>query len=780
MNPLPIDNELAGIRDAVRTCGAAVVVAPPGTGKTTRVPPLWVDDGPVILLQPRRVAARSLTHRIAGERGWEVGQEIGWHIRFDRRASAKTRLLVATEGILNAYLQRDPLLGTFKTVVLDEFHERSIHADLALALLREARRAREDLRIVVMSATIDPAPIVEYLGECAVFDIQARIHPLEVNYEPRLSVGQAILHSLQRPRGHLLAFLPGAADIEKTQREIAPRLGGSIDALPLHGSLDLAAQERALAPSERRKVILATNIAETSLTVDGVTDVVDSGLHKVLRRDPALGLDRLEIERISAASAEQRAGRAGRLGPGRALRLWDSRDELKAQRESEIRRVDLASALLAVFAWGSHPEEFGWFEAPDAAAMRESLTLLERLGATRRRAITPLGRALLRFPLHPRLARVLLAAGGSARAAAVCAVLDDGWRPTRVDEATTCDLFPAADRIGQAPRRLREAARQLRRAVERLGAQPHAAQWQLAGEQDELIRRALMLSYPDRIAQRRAAGSPRLKLARGYGAVLARESGVREGEFLLALELRAARRGAGSEARVTAAVRIEQEWIEPTGETVEHVLHEDGVRVHALRRLRHGELVLGEQFVEPDAEKSAALRAHAMQQRGLSAAAETAMHRLRFAGIHVDLAAAMLDACRTHRGRFEFDPTATLEWQQRQELLRLAPPTLEVPSGRQVALEYREDGSVVAAVKLQELFGCADSPRLGPQRMPVIFSLLAPNGRPVQTTQDLRSFWDGAYRDVRKELRGRYPKHPWPEDPWNAEPTARTRRNRRP
>jgi len=719
----------------VRSHGAAVLVAPPGAGKTTRVPRTLVVDGPVLLLQPRRVAARSLARRIAEESGWTLGEEIGWQVRFERRFSARTRLLVATEGVVTARLQRDPLLSGFRTVVLDEFHERSLHADLALALLREAREARDDLRIVVMSATIDPGPVAAFLGDCPVIEIAGRAHPLQIEYAPHEGIADAVLRILKRdpdPRRNLLCFLPGAPEIEEASRELRPRLPAGCELFPLYGALDSAAQDRALAPSSSRKIILATNIAETSLTVDGAADVVDSGLQKVLRRDSASGIDRLETERISRDSADQRAGRAGRTGPGCVLRLWNERDELRAHREPEIRRVDLAAPLLDVLAWGADPETFRWFERPPEVGMSGALDLLERLGAIRERRVTPLGRALSRIPAHPRLGRLLLGCGATSRAAAACAVLDCGWRLPEVDETTTCDLLPLVDRLDRAPRRVR--------------------------------------AYPDRVAQRRQRGSPRLKLAGGHGAVLARESGVRDGEFLVAVEMRASKRGAGAEARVARAARIYAEWLEPTGSEIVHELEPDGWRVRATERVMFESLILGERAAAIDMETAAVLRRDALLKRGLDARTEARLRRLRFAGIEVDVPTILLEACRGP-SRAAVDPLAALDWRQLRRLRQCAPEKLVVPSGRAVALDYRDDGSVLAAVKLQELFGLGDSPRLGPGKdVPVTFALLAPNGRPVQTTSDLRSFWNGAYAEVRKELRGRYPRHPWPEDPWSAEP----------
>jgi ATP-dependent helicase HrpB len=420
--PLPIDGDVPRVVELLRTHRGAVLVAPPGAGKTTRVPPALAAEGPVLLLQPRRVAARSVAHRIAGEQGWRVGQEVGWQVRFEREFSARTRLLVATEGILTARLQSDPLLSGFRTVVLDEFHERSVHADLAIAFLREVREARDDLRVLVMSATLEAAAVADFLGGVPVVELAGRPHHVEVSHAPGLSPADGVRQALAGERGHVLCFLPGVAEIRATGEELR-ELGPDVSILPLHGTLDGRDQDAALAPGRKRKVILATNIAETSLTVEGVTAVVDSGWHKVLRFDAARGLDRLVRERIPRDSAEQRAGRAGRTGPGHALRLWDPRLRLRSHREPEITRTDLAAAVLEVLAWGVDPARFRWFEAPPPERVRTALELLEQLGAVDGARLSELGEALRRLPLHPRLGRVLLAGGGSPRAAAACAVL---------------------------------------------------------------------------------------------------------------------------------------------------------------------------------------------------------------------------------------------------------------------------------------------------------------------------------------------------------------------
>jgi HrpA-like RNA helicase len=670
--PLPIDEHVSEIVAHVRRHRAAVVVAPPGAGKTTRIPPALTELGRTILLQPRRVAARALARRIAQERGWRIGEEIGWQIRFERRFSDRTRLLVATEGILTARLQQDPLLTDFDVIVLDEFHERSIHADVALALARQAMLARDDLAVVVMSATIAAEEVASFLSVAApakpalreaegvagrpgaaaptparIFDIDARRYPIEVSYAPGARMADVVHDQLRTTDGDLLVFLPGAREIERARQEI-----GRVDAdvLPLHGSLDVDAQERALAPSPKRKVILATNIAETSLTVDGVTTVIDSGLHKVLRFDPSTAIDHLVTERISADSAAQRAGRAGRTQPGRTVRLWDERDILRPHREPEIRRVDLAPPVLDILSWGGDPKTFAWYERPPEERIDAAVELLRALGP------------LPHLPLHPRLARILIDAHGADEAIEICAP-DDRQ-----------ELVPIVRRLLGA---------KYRKHVD-----------------DATLRRALLAGYPDRVAMRREPKSPRLLLSSGTGATLAREADDGAGEFLVVLEI--------TGDLVRAARPIEREWLEPTArETVQ-----DGVRI--VERAMYGAIVLHEQTV-----------------------ARVALPK---------------PVPKPPPG----------------------PSTLALPSGRSAKLDYRDDGSIVASVKLQELFGLADTPRIG--STPVTFELLSPAGRPVQVTRDLRSFWNGAYQEVRKELRARYPRHPWPEDPWTAQPTHRTKK----
>jgi ATP-dependent helicase HrpB len=575
------------------------------------------------------------------------------------------------------------------------------------------------------------------------------------------------------------------------QAELGEVAGARV--LPLHGTLSSEEQDRALAPSGERKVILATNVAETSLTVEGVSDVIDTGQHKVLRYDPSRGLDRLELERIPADSAEQRAGRAGRTGPGRVLRLWDERDRLRPRREPEVERVDLARPLLEVLAWGGDAAGFEWFEAPPPEGVAAAMSLLERLGAVSGGRLTAEGEAMHRLPLHPRLARVLLAAGGDPRGAAACAVLGEGWRPVaRADPPTTdSDVLSAVDRLAEAPPGVREATRELATPRDAEGPRREGSTGTSdlssprsrsapRDDDDRRLLRALLEGFPDRVARRREPGSARLVLSSGAGGLLGRESGVRNAELVIALEVVGGTAGAGSEPVVRVASRVERAWLEGVRTEVVQRFDEGSDAVRAFAQDWYDRLLLGERPVPPDPDAAASLLAEAVERRGLGEPGERLRRRLRVAGLPADLRALVLAACRGRTKLPELaHPERWLDPGMRSRLDRLAPERIALPSGRTAPLDYREDGSVVAAAKLQELFGLAETPRIGPAGLPVVFELLAPNGRPVQTTRDLRSFWERTYPEVRRELRGRYPRHPWPEDPWTAPPTHRTTRRPR-
>jgi ATP-dependent helicase HrpB len=699
---LPIDSHIWSIVEAVDSRRCAVIIAPPGAGKTTRVPPALLDAGKLILLQPRRVAARSLARRIASEQGWEVGREIGWQIRFERRFTRETRLLVATEGILNARLQSDPLLEEFATVVLDEFHERSVDLDLAIAFLRQAREARPDLRVVVMSATLAADRVAAWLG-APVIEVETRKFPVEIEHQPGVSAADAVRRTLSSTRGHVLVFLPGAREIDDT---VAALRTADAEVLPLHGRLDADQQDRALAPSSRRKVIVATNIAETSLTVEGVTTVIDSGLHRVLRYDAARAIDALVTERVPRDSAEQRAGRGGRTGPGRAIRLWDRNDILREHREPEIARVDLAPVVLDVLAWGADPRTFGWFDPPPDSAIEQAVTLLERLGAVADGKLTADGRLLARLPVHPRIGRILLSTGAPPETVALCATV-----------------------TGEPVAELRAAA---------------ARVIPVTGRDDERrLRHAVFEAYGDRLARRRGQG---WVMASGFGARLG--PGVHtSAEWIVALDAAVTTRGGVTEALIRSALEVDPEWVVATHR--DSAITVEGDKARRVERDWYDAILMAERRVPLPPEEEYAL----LEERRVG--------RLR-----------ELEAGAEPRPGEE----ETVQAIRRARISPSAPTHLTLPSGRRGRLDYRADGSIVLEAKLQELFGLAETPRIGATAVTVV--LLAPNGRPVQTTQDLRSFWERGYPEVRRELRGRYPKHPWPEDPWTAVATHLSKRRK--
>jgi ATP-dependent helicase HrpB len=765
-SPLPIDAFVPQILAHARAARAVMVTAAPGAGKTTRVPPALTEDGAVILLQPRRVAARAMARRIAAERGWTVGREVGWHVRQERVFAPDTALVVATEGILTARLQQDPLLSSFRTIVIDEFHERSIHGDLGLALAKQAWIAREDLRIVVMSATLDAPRVAAFLGGCPIVDVPGREFPLDITYRPGVALEDAVVDLIgtSGATSSMLCFLPGAPEIRRAADRLAgaPALAG-VAVLPLHGSLPGDEQDAALQPSGRRRVILATNIAETTLTVPDVTTVVDTGLHKVARHDPARGVDSLETERITRDSADQRAGRAGRTGPGRAVRLWDSRDRLRPHREPVIARVDVASVVLDVLVWGGDPRTFEWFEAPRPEALATALDLLRRLGAIDERdALTPLGRETGRVPLHPRLARLVLAARGAPIAARACALLSERhFLPAR-HGATTCDLFAAAEDERSLPAGVLTASRHIR----------DAARAALGGSvvdriDEKSFRQAVLAAYPDRVAQRRPADRERFLLASGAGARLARESGVHDAEFVVAVDVSGATTAssAATEALIRIATRVEREWLQPTASEIRYELDPTSGSVRATRVDRLGAIALSEQPAAADHAHVSPMLAAEYLRRGPSEADEQLLRRLAFAGHVIEFGHLVRMAAEAARHLDDIRLADHVPADLARRLHAEAPPTLRLPSGRDVRLDYRGNGSVVASVKIQQVFGLKASPQLGPRRVPVTFELLAPNGRPAQITSDLASFWQRGYPEVRKELRARYPKHKWPEEP---------------
>jgi ATP-dependent helicase HrpB len=851
MTPLPIDAQLPTAIDSLRKAHSLVLVAPPGAGKTTRFPPALLDSGllapqspAVVVLQPRRVAARATAARIAYERGCALGFEVGYHVRLDKKTGPATRLRVLTEGILTRHLLDDPFLEGVGAVVLDEFHERSLHTDLALAMLKEAREAgRDDLFLVVMSATLQAEPVAAFLDGCPVVRVESPTYPVALSYvsqPPRTPLHKRAAQTLENvldgpaDAGHVLVFLPGAEEIRRTAIAIAgmaERAGAIV--LPLHGRLPAEEQDLALAPSERRKIVLATNVAETSLTIDGVRTVIDTGYAREASIDNARGLDRLDLVRISRASADQRAGRAGRTAPGRCYRLWSESEHkgLPADETPEIERVDLSSTVLDLHAWGvADPREFAWFEPPPEEALGAAERLLVDLGAIdcNTRRISPLGRRIERLPVHPRLARIVLASidiGQPRLGATVAAILAErdilrprgGASETRAQASASArsDLLPRIDLLHEAEQN------RFAQHLKARGIDPFAAR-QVARARDELLRsarirssgsssnewaeddllRLILLAYPDRVARRRGPGDSTGRMVGGRGVRLDRSSLVRESELFVALDPMQDRRGRALEARVRLASAIELDWLLeffPQLITEENALRvdEDRGRVVAERVLRYRDLVIRESPhgavdpIEAGAILAAALRPRARDW--IAADEPTSRWLVRYENLRAwmpelglpafeadDLSDALASACA---GRKTFDEVRSvplvpllqgrLTHAQARALDDHAPEFLEVPSGSRLRLQYEAGRSPSLAVRIQEIFGWTTTPRVGGGRIPVLLHLLGPNYRPVQITDDLQSFWNTTYLQVRKDLRARYPRHAWPENPWTARAEAK-------
>lgn len=831
---LPVDAAIPGCLEHLRRDGQLIVIAPPGAGKTTRLPPAILDellapDRQLLLLQPRRLATRAVATRIASERGSAVGEEIGYAMRFERKLSARTRLQVLTEGLLTRRLQEDPFLEGVGAVVLDEFHERSLQADLALALLAQVRReARPDLHLVVMSATLDPGPIERFLGGAPVMHVETRSHPLDIEFSarhPGPDIGQAVAEKVRETwtsgEGHVLAFLPGFGEIRRARSELSAwARERDVALLPLHGSLTWDEQRRALEPGERRKVILATNVAETSVTIDGVDTVIDGGLARILRQDPTTGLDRLRVERISQHAAEQRSGRAARQGPGRAFRLWTRREHgsLPSSESPEITRVDLGSLLLELRAWGvADPREFPWLTPPPDSGLRVAERLLELLGALEpgRGSLTELGRSMARLPAHPRLARLLLEGrrvGAEKTAATMAALLEERdvvlhpGRPLEPDSRS--DLLLRLDHLEGSPaldpervRRVRRVAKLYRRL---LGPGDGDSRADLSSE-DEL--RLLLPAFCDRVVARSSTSPRRGRMVGGRGVTLGRGSSLGRADLYLALRLGEAPRTPGDDLEVTVASAIERRWLE---EYHAGLLREDehlevdpetgAIRASRVtcfldlpleepRRIpvppeRREELVAGwlrahpERVIEMRAELSAWLtRYHWLRERvGDSSWPEWVSTEL---GELLATLAPGLSSPADLEARTVIDTlSGLLPREVRGVLATEAPATWKLPSGREATILYDETLPPRVEGRIQELFGLLETPRLAGGGEALCFEILGPNYRPVQRTRDLASFWKNTYPQVRKDLRGRYPKHDWPEDPTTA--TARPVGSRRP
>jgi ATP-dependent helicase HrpB len=850
--PLPIDPVLPRLIDTLRTNSCVVLRAPTGAGKTTRVPPALLDAGPagqgrVLLLEPRRLAARAAARRMATERGGRLGNEVGYQVRFDRQATAKTRLLVITPGLLPRFLASDPFLEKYGIVLFDEFHERSLDNDLALGLVRLIQQTvRPELRIGVMSATLATESVANYLGGCPVIAAEGRQFPVEIEHRPRperrgwpTAIAGAVRDLLDRTNGDVLVFLPGFYEIRQAARQLEALADERrLAVLPLHGDLPAEQQDVALLPQERRKVVLATNVAETSVTIEGITGVVDSGLARMLTFDPALGLDRLEVTPISRASADQRAGRAGRTRPGICIRLWSASAHRARpeQTEPEIRRVDLAGAVLQLFSLHeTDVTRFPWPESPRPEAVQQGLALLRRLGAIDDNGLTSLGHTLARLPVHPRLGRLLVAgqrrgvADRAALAAALLSERDPFIRSTSstVRHATASDVLDRVEALEEFAHHgrtetplgtinrgagrfvLRARDQLLRLAMTRSASKDERvlsteysvlSSSDLSDEpKDHAFLCCLLAAFPDRVARRREPGSRRGILMGGRGVRLAPSSGVIESELFLCIDVDSA----GTEALVRQASAVQRDWLpsEQLRATTEVAFNAEIERVTARRRLYFEDLLLQEtQAALPDEEQTSRALAEAAIQhldRVLPAGDSPAgMYLTRIRCLRDwlpelglppfdesslrELVNSLCPGCRSFADLRAADWLGAIQSRlthaQRQALEREAPERLQVPSGSRVTLRYESSRPPVLAVRIQEVFGWPDTPRIAAGRVRVLLHLLAPNYRPQQVTDDLASFWANTYPQVRKELRARYPKHAWPENPLEAIPERRPRR----
>jgi ATP-dependent helicase HrpB len=773
---LPIDDLLPAIIESLRVCPNLVIEAPPGAGKTTRVPPalLALVSGQVLVLEPRRLAVRLAARRVAEERGERLGETVGYQVRFEEVAGANTRLRFLTEGILSRRLISDPQLAGVDAVVLDEFHERHLESDLALALLRRLQSTRRPhLRLIVMSATLDTGPVARYLGGCPVLRSEGRLFDLSVTHQPysalplEKQVSGAIENLLtEKYIGDILVFLPGASEIRRAARECEPLASQrNLLVLPLHGDLTPAEQDRAVSQATQQKVILSTNVAESSITIEGVTAVIDSGLARIASDSPWTGLPTLEVRRISKASATQRAGRAARTAPGRVVRLYTLEDfQRRPDHDApEITRRELSELCLHLRAMGiAHPSELAWIERPPDAAMARAEELLERLGASGEKA-----RRMARYPLHPRLARLVIEAverGTGIEGCAAAAVLSAGAR------SESCDLLHLVD--SQMDSRTKQHFEQIRRIVRPPKQQKHDS---------PALPLSILAAFPDRVARRRK--EKELLLASGGSAKLACDA---RADFLVAVDIEDRSEHALPLVRLYCA--IEPAWLvdlfpNRVRERAGVEWNRTAERVEAVSALIYDDLVIEEtRGGAPDPDKAGDLLAERAIEAGIEHFVDRDeldqfLARMAFASDHaaipkIDVESAFRTLCSGLKSFSELKAAAqtlipTLEQHAQSQLLNeVAPSRIRLPGGRQTPVHYDAGKPPWIASRLQDFFGMRETPRIASGQVPLVVHLLAPNQRPVQTTTDLAGFWQRLYPQVRRELSRRYPKHAWPEDPY--------------
>lgn len=798
MSDLPITTILPDLLQTVSTHSSVVLSAPPGSGKTTRVPLALLEtftpcQGRIILLEPRRIAAAAAARYMAQLLGEQVGQTVGYTIRFESKISRSTRIEVVTEGVLTRRIQNDPELQGICCIIFDEFHERSLHADLGLALCYEAQQSlRPDLKLLVMSATLDCMPIARLLGDAPIIVSDGRPYPVELRYQNKTvrqplaqQVAGAVKRALAEEQGDLLVFLPGSGEIRAVARELEEVSGVLV--CPLYGDLPFEQQQQALQPGPQRRVVLATTIAETSLTIEGVRMVVDAGLTRRLQLDPATGLERLVTVRASQASADQRAGRAGRLGPGICYRLYAQQTwaAMTPFSPPEIMTADLTPLLLELAAWGVRdPASLAWLDQPPPAHLATARELLQQLGALDATGtITLLGRSMVTLPLHPRLSRLLLAAQNIGQTAPACALA-----------ARLANRSSAARAIAQTTQQLLRLMGESRERSSDDGSSLLQAAPSLA-----------VVAWPDRIALQRTDGEDRYLLASGRGALLSPRAGCSNHPFLVALQVDG---GQGSDGVIHQAVGLTVEQLRACAGhliTRHRAVQWDvgSGRIMAAEQERIGAVQLSSRQVAASDAEAVPLVLEQIRRQGLGLLGWNAQARQlqARAGLTAVLLSeegwpdlsdtALLDSLedwlgphlsgiRSLQGLQQIVLVQLLQeiigWKLLQSLDSIAPAYLTIPSGRKVALDYTDQDGPVLSTKLQELFGLAESPTVCRGRRAVLVHLLSPAGRPVAVTRDLKGFWERGYQEVRKELRGRYPKHPWPDDPWHAVATHKTKK----
>ncbi|WP_076446322.1 ATP-dependent helicase HrpB [Roseivivax lentus] len=809
MTRLPIEDAIGDLVAALRAGGRAVLQAPPGAGKTTRVPLAMLEagltEGTILMLEPRRLAARAAAERMAETLGEAVGATVGYRIRGEAKVGRATRIEVVTEGILTRRLQSDPELSGVGAVIFDEFHERSLNTDLGLALCLEVAGAlRDDLILLPMSATLDAAPVAALMGAPVVtsegrsFPVETRWRaaPLPKGQRREDAVVETVLEALDETEGGMLVFLPGEGEIRRVEARLRDRVPAGCVIRPLFGAMEFSAQRAAIAPDiAARKIVLATAIAETSLTIEDVRVVVDAGLARRARFDPGSGMSRLVTEPVSKAEAAQRAGRAGRVAPGVAHRLWTRGEEgaLPAFPPAEIEVADLAGLALELAVWGAGPEALPFLTAPGAGPYAEAQALLRALGALDAdHRVTAHGRQMAAMPLHPRLAHMLARAGaGSAPLAALLAERDP-LRGAPVD--LTLRLEALRDAQGFAARR---GLVPHRGTLERVRAEARRLARGAPGDRGLNAAQMAALAYPDRVGLRRKGDAARYVLSGGKGAVMADDDPLAGARLIVVTDLD----GNPREARIRQAIRIEEAelraifadeigWIETC-----HWSKREG-RVVARRQERLGAIALDDRvWTDAPAEAVARAMLEGVRHLGLRLSGKAARFAARVeiarAG-GADLPAmdseALLESLEDWLlpflggvtgaedwKRYDLLPAleARLDYGQRQALDRAVPGAFTTPLGRRIPIDYSGEAPEIA-LRLQEMFGQVEHPKVGGQ--PLRVTLLSPAGRPVQTTMDLPGFWNSSYADVRKDMRGRYPKHPWPEDPRQADPTLRAKR----